>query len=244
MDIRYSFFQICPEKTEFHTSNYQYWLILSGDGYFSSKNETFLLTSHDILEIPFDKDFQIKCTTTMQIGCIELHDFTSNNTYFQIKNHTDTELVRKTFFYAMDVQGLHLPSGNKLMYLVNQTMFEALVFSGLKDYKINTGIARAIEALNIHTFDTDYDINDAIAQSGYSQSYFHKLFHDTTGVSPLTFIQKKRIDHAKYLLRQGNGLSIKEVAQQCAFSDALYFSKIFKKQTGMSPSAYAKSVAV
>jgi len=241
MNISYSFFAINPGTNEFSTHNYQYWILLSGSGHFSSNNETFFLTSHDVLEIPFDKTFQIECDNPIQIGLIELTDFTSNNSFFQKKEYSDSELLRKTFFFAMYVRGLHLADGHKINYFIDQLMYEALIRSGLKTYRINPGIAASIEELTRHAFEPDYDINSAVAASGYSQSYFHKLFQETTGVSPLTFIHIQRIDHAKSLLRQDNQLTVKEIAQQCAFSDAYYFSKVFKKHVGMSPSAYSKA---
>ena len=46
-----------------------------------------------------------------------------------------------------------------------------------------------------------------------------------------------RIKHAIQLLEQ-NKLSVSELAEKCGYSDPLYFSRVFKKITGVSPSKY------
>ena len=56
-------------------------------------------------------------------------------------------------------------------------------------------------------------------------------------MSPVRFVTKMRIDYAKELLA-ANRRSVSEIAEMCGFSNAYYFSNVFKKQTGFSPSQY------
>ncbi len=240
MRIEYSFFQIESGTTEFHTEEYQYWIILSNAGEFYSNKDTFFLYTHDVLEIPEKKEFSIECRETLQIGCIKLFQFETNNHTFQKKEAADCELLRKVFFFSMEVRGLSTEGNTRFGELVDQMMYESLLFSGLRTYRVNPGIAAAIRELNQHIYEPDYDIQGAVLASGYSQSYFHKLFHETTGHSPVSYINKQRMDHAKVLLRQSDRPSIKEIAVQCGFPDAYYFSRIFRKYNGMSPSEYSR----
>jgi AraC-like DNA-binding protein len=57
------------------------------------------------------------------------------------------------------------------------------------------------------------------------------------GVSPLKYLTQIRISHAKRLLRlkQRSGMSIQEIAWLSGFQDSLYFSRVFKKATGVAP---------
>ena len=65
-------------------------------------------------------------------------------------------------------------------------------------------------------------------------------------MSPLTYLMEKRIDCAKQLLLRRNNndsnYSIKEIAEMCGFSDPLYFSRYFKKITGVPPKEYKLTI--
>lgn len=70
-----------------------------------------------------------------------------------------------------------------------------------------------------------------------SVSRFAHLFRDETGRTPQQFIENRRMELARNLLRYSN-LSIKEVAGACGFEDPLYFSSRFRNVAGTSPRAY------
>lgn len=242
MRLTYHLFQINQGITEFETEEYQYWIIVSGDGQLDSLDCTIFLASHDVLDIPFHKKFQITCTEDMQIGCIKIHDFQSNNTNFQKKDREHTEIVRKIFYFALDFKGLQHECIPGLLHYVDQFMYEALLRTGLEEYKINPQLGKAIEEMNLNILNADFDIDAVIKKSGYSQSYFRKIFKEETGLSPIGYMQKQRIDRAKYLLQQDVPLTIREISEKCAFTDVYYFSRVFHKITGMSPTEYRSEV--
>lgn len=79
---------------------------------------------------------------------------------------------------------------------------------------------------------------DSFAQDmGMSRSVFYLNMKRVFGVTPNNFMQEARIAYAKELLRAHSG-NISEVAYKCGFSDPKYFSRCFKKATGMTPSEY------
>lgn len=67
------------------------------------------------------------------------------------------------------------------------------------------------------------------------------IFKRYTGMSPLNYLTEYRIRRSKELLRHEQ-YSITQVAELVGFDDNLYFSRIFKKRTGYSPSAYREVV--
>lgn len=74
-------------------------------------------------------------------------------------------------------------------------------------------------------------------ETGYQADYLNRKFKEVTG---LTLIQQRdalRLDRAKRLIRQG--LAIAVVAERVGFDDANYFSRWFKRHTGVPPSHYA-----
>lgn len=73
--------------------------------------------------------------------------------------------------------------------------------------------------------------------ANYSTSHLTKCFRDTTGVSPIRYLNNVRIEHAKYLLQYSRD-SIGSVMERCGFSDASYFSRCFKRSLGYSPQGF------
>ncbi|MEG0381419.1 MAG: helix-turn-helix transcriptional regulator, partial [Kurthia sp.] len=63
------------------------------------------------------------------------------------------------------------------------------------------------------------------------------------GLSPNTYITEYRVSKSKSLLERAE-LSIAEIAETVGYEDCFYYSRVFKKQTGMSPSAYRKEKTV
>lgn len=68
-----------------------------------------------------------------------------------------------------------------------------------------------------------------------------KIFHDSMGIGPMEHFSKIKIEEAKKLIRQG-GLSVSQIADSLGYGTIHAFSRTFKKQTGLSPLNYKKSI--
>lgn len=68
-------------------------------------------------------------------------------------------------------------------------------------------------------------------------TYLSRAFREATGYSVIEYFNRMKIDKAKELFIEGN-IRVKGVAQALGFSDEFYFSRIFKKIEGISPSEY------
>lgn len=75
-----------------------------------------------------------------------------------------------------------------------------------------------------------------------SRSYLFRIMKNITDKSLNEYITMIRIYKAIEYLHQDDDISLKEIASNCGYTDALYFSRVFKKQTGHSPSEYRKMI--
>lgn len=96
-------------------------------------------------------------------------------------------------------------------------------------------ISRAIEYISEHL--TEPITLDGISNALYTNKYyFAHLFKEETGVSPHSYILKKRLLMSKELIEQG--LSITDVYVRCGFSDYTHFFRAFKKEFDLTPKQY------
>ncbi|CAG7643886.1 HTH-type transcriptional activator Btr [Paenibacillus solanacearum] len=72
----------------------------------------------------------------------------------------------------------------------------------------------------------------------FHPNYFMQYFKTMLGLSPIAYINRKRMDKAKELL-MSTGLSVTDVADRIGL-ELYYFSRLFKKQSGLSPTEYRK----
>jgi AraC-like DNA-binding protein len=66
--------------------------------------------------------------------------------------------------------------------------------------------------------------------------FIHK-FKDLTGMTPIEYLTQIRINEAKFLL-SNSPLNVAEISSIVGYDDPLYFSRVFKKVTGISPKNY------
>ncbi|RTE10865.1 helix-turn-helix domain-containing protein [Paenibacillus whitsoniae] len=74
-------------------------------------------------------------------------------------------------------------------------------------------------------------------RASLSPSYFSSIFKKHTGYSPIQYLTRIRIDKAKQLLKESR-LPIKQVAEEVGFVDSFYFTRLFTRETGLTPSHY------
>jgi AraC-like DNA-binding protein len=77
---------------------------------------------------------------------------------------------------------------------------------------------------------------------GYNRAYLSRVFKRSTGMTPVTFLLRLRIDKARLLLRERPELTVEQIAASVGIPDALYFSKQFKRIYEQSPSSYRREV--
>lgn len=84
-------------------------------------------------------------------------------------------------------------------------------------------------------FRKNISVEELAASIDLSFSYFRRLFHEAYGCSPMQYIMDLRIENARDLLLSGE-VNVTEAALLSGFEDIYYFSTLFKRKTGSTPS--------
>ena len=86
----------------------------------------------------------------------------------------------------------------------------------------------------------DFTVDDLCLEMGMSRSSLYNKIKALTGHSPSEFVRQVRMKEAAALLRSKE-YTVSEVSDRMGYSDPKYFTDIFKKHYGMTPSAYMKN---
>lgn len=86
-------------------------------------------------------------------------------------------------------------------------------------------------------------VSDVCNEFGYSRSFLNKMFKASTGESLAAYFTVLKIKRAKSLIRDTN-LNFAQISARLSFENPQYFSRVFKRQTGMTPSEYKRRAHV
>ena len=110
--------------------------------------------------------------------------------------------------------------------------------------KMGTDTLNEVERAT-HYFNENYNkticIKDYAKERHMSECWFNRTFKQVTKVTPMQYILSLRIVNAISLI-ETTEYNVTQVANAVGYDDPYYFSRLFRKQTGMSPSEYKKKV--
>lgn len=84
-----------------------------------------------------------------------------------------------------------------------------------------------------------YSTSQLAAELNLSESYFYRLFRETIGQSPASYMERVRIGCASRLLLDST-LSITDITHELGYKTSQHFATVFKKHTGMTPRAWRR----
>lgn len=99
----------------------------------------------------------------------------------------------------------------------------------------------ACEYIRKHFADPDLSAEKVAANLYINDRYLRKIFQNEMSTSISDYITKERVNKARELL--GTGIKHADISTMVGYNDAGYFSKVFKKHMGMSPSQYENNIA-
>ncbi len=114
-----------------------------------------------------------------------------------------------------------------------------------EESKLSPAVVLVRDEIEKNLSDTSFSLEDNLRKLPLNYDYIRKLFKKETGLTPHEYLTAKRMERAGSLLSSGitnrySNYSVSQVAEACGFAEPLYFSRVFKKYFGVSPSEYSK----
>lgn len=138
---------------------------------------------------------------------------------------------------AMDLSDLLSASSGIELELASRSRFSALATAAQAGPRRQTPLDAAIERIK-EDFGRPLTLDLMAGELGISSARLSRLFVEGTGRGFSDFLIEYRIERAKEMLLEPEA-AIKQVAAACGYPDPNYFSRLFKKVTGLTPSAFS-----
>lgn len=158
--------------------------------------------------------------------------------------YTGTSLEYKRIFTQM-IQELQMCRENyeEFLVLLLRQIFIMIERQAARPPKtqnsfLENEMETAVKHFHEH-YNSDISIEDYAASRGMSTSWFIRNFKEFTGSTPMQYILSIRIANAQNLL-ETTEYNVTEIGNIVGYDNPLYFSRLFKKQNGVSPSEFRK----
>ncbi len=102
----------------------------------------------------------------------------------------------------------------------------------------DAAIVRAIGWMREH-FHESSPVGEAIKEAGLPARTFTRRFHLAAGVSPLEYVHRLRLSRACRML-ESSTMNVQTVARQLGYEDPSFFSRLFKRETSLTPAQYRR----
>lgn len=123
---------------------------------------------------------------------------------------------------------------------IAEMLVKHILLENMLKPNFDENIQRALNYIS-ENLDKDLTIQNISKNTNISKSVLYRRFHSCFNCTVSQYVSTKRIEKAIDLLSNSD-LSIEEISQQIGFSSGSYFSKIFKREKGLSPLKYKLKV--
>lgn len=150
------------------------------------------------------------------------------------RNSKNEELYADSVELAKMRDYLRMPGNDKAKAEIEISDMEVVQLDELLLQKI-------LKAVEDNISEPDFDVSILAEKVGMSRSSLTRKLKSITGLTPLEYIKKVKMKHAKILLEDRNK-NVSDVSLFLGYFNRKHFTKCFKDEFGMTPSEYQKSI--
>lgn len=243
--LKEEYFSWGPGKRDVYSLHYvisgRGRLILDGVEYNVEAGQSFLVYPYVTATLICDLD------DPWEYKAIEIRDLDLFphflQTAFRRNNPVTPKIEFDGFAKLFDV----VEGGNKTSYLRCRTNARLmLLFSYYMEYfpcdsnEESFYVINAREYIEYNYRNTDCTVAKVAEHVKLDRTYLYRLFKEEVGMSVQEYINRYRIERAGSMLRDKN-IAVKDVAFSVGFADQMYFSRVFKKIKGVTPTEFRRT---
>ena len=217
------------------------WYVLKGQRYEVKRNQYFILpagTPHEYGATEGERwtiywvHFRGEHASVYAEGAQKPQEVkTAMNSNISNRNNIFEEIL-STLHFGDGIEDLRYASSLLHYYLASLRYLRQYRSTVRYDGVVNAAIHYMKENVERHL-----TLQDVLDYVGYSSTRFSALFKKETGSSPLAYFNRLKIEYACQMLKTTD-MHINQICYKVGIEDSLYFSRMFSKAMGMSPSEY------
>lgn len=246
MQLKYSRISSCMESCAKHShDSYEVCMNLEGDTVnYIENNETVMKCGDIFLCAPGVSHYKRAISGTFKdifinFNCDDIFPSDFKGTYFEDSDGAVMKLLEIIHkLYNSDSPEKH----NALISLTESVVY--ILKGKFDNIKPLSPAVDILKSCIIENFtNPEFKISDCKEYSYYNKDYMRQIFKKETGLSPLDYLCTLRLKNAVKLLSSNREpqYMINEISFLCGFYDVGYFTRIFRKRYGVTPSEFRKS---
>lgn len=211
--------------------------VINGQTYYTGSNSAVLLTKgSNHLYFTDKNDLQSKKWVVFDGDVMEflIEKYLPKNTYY-------FENCNLSFYFSEIGKAISAYEKDYIQMVdaVSSIIFRMIIEMKNSAQKFGVRLPQKIR----HTLDMQIegklDLNSVATELNYSKNHIIRTFRQEYGLTPYKYFEERKLHVAKMYLTN-TAFSLKEIAQMLSYTDTQYFSKVFKKEVGQTPSEFRK----
>ena len=231
-----------PKTYKVHWHRHDYWELVyctGGQGAFQFENGTTIqyMAGDAVVIPPHERHTNVSTQGFTNIYLTMEDPMFPHRGVFRVNDEEGNlkhAFTQAKFYYLADINKRELV----LSALGDLIVSYMLVYRSRNEFSAPVDRIRTLILRNFTS--PDFALDEAVRDMPFHYDYLRKLFKKEMGVTPLAYMTSLRMKKAENLLSSmyNKEYSMAEVARMCGYEDALYFSRVFKKTFGCSPSNF------
>ena len=220
-------------------SSWEFIYCTSGSGVLSFDGGEIAYQTGDVIAIPpllYHQNESVSGFTNIHLN---IRDAALNLKVPTLIRDDGNHFILDAFAAAFYHFGLN-PGRQTMVLSAYANLIVGLILDGLNAPLRNPIVDEIMNSIVLSYPDENFELDQYLRSLHFNYDYLRKLFKREVGVTPHQFLVDTRLQAAAERLAgsEGRVVNISDVAHLCGFREPLYFSKVFRKKYGMSPSRF------
>lgn len=214
---------------------------LCGEGYFDIEDQRFPFSETTVLCIPPGAKHSKHSPEGCRVLWMWFTDFPANGDSVIAISDDENQNILNIGNIIYSVFYSESTSKKEIVASLFESMKE-MIISRTDKHQPDRRIEKVKSEILQNFRNPDFSLTECLKTHGYCADHMRRIFTEAVGISPVEYLTELRIKTAKQLLENPSISSntISNICELSGYNDIGYFSKIFKKKTGLSPSEYRK----